>query len=91
MYMVIQDIQNLRTGKTRTDGRYPDRIGSTVRFAFNEVPEPGRKLLLSYEKDRYGQPKEGLIIATTIRSVVHERGFRYIIDTLNSRYFLDLI
>jgi hypothetical protein len=47
MKYYIEDI-TYKTGETRTDGRYPNRIGSTVEFL--DVPTVGKPIHFRYIK-----------------------------------------
>lgn len=81
--MIIKDIQHIKTGETRTDGRYPLRIGSTVSFC--EEPTVGWCMWLQYHKDANGHPKEGYLRTSYIEKILRERNL-IIVETLNSRY-----
>jgi len=45
--MIIKDIQHIKTGETRTDGRYPLRIGCTIRIEMATSRMAISKLLVS--------------------------------------------
>lgn len=83
--MIIKDIQNIKTNKTRTDGRYPRRIGSTVRFAF--PPCISQCMFLEYQADKDGAPKDGYLRTSSVIDV-EETETEFIVETLNSRYIL---
>lgn len=44
--MINKDIQDIHTGQTRTDGRYPQRVGATVSFCL--YPSVGSCLYCMY-------------------------------------------
>lgn len=83
--MIIKDIQNIKTNKTRTDGRYPRRIGSTVRFAFPLCIS--QCMFLEYQADKNGAPKDGYLRTSSVIDV-EETETEFIVETLNSRYIL---
>lgn len=63
MKYLIKDILFKRTGETRTDGRYPNRIGSVVEFISN--PIVGTPLYFRYIKYNNGEPTEDHITRTS--------------------------
>lgn len=82
--MIIEDILSVKTGKTRTDGRYPLRIGCTV------TPMPiscGCRMFLDYVADRDGKPKEGVLCTSPVQSTM-ESDTALIVKTENSIYIL---
>lgn len=81
--MIIRDIQDIRTGQTRSDGKYPQRIGSRVAFA--HMPEPGTCMYLQYITDNQDNPKSGHLRTSLIKGF-QENAQEVIITTLNSRY-----
>lgn len=84
--MKILDIKSIETNETRTDGRYPLRIGSTVEFYIK--PMPGVPMLLSYISDNQGNPKEGFLRTSTVIDI-DETKCEVIITTKNSIYYLE--
>lgn len=84
----IKDIQDISTGKTRTDGRYPLRIGRTVY-------EPQEWLMgtcaLWYEKDQDGTELLGKYLRTSIMNEIVETKNGITIETMNSRYILEYV
>ena len=84
--MKILDIQSARTNETRTDGRYPLRIGSTVEFYTN--PLPGCSMVLDYVSDNQGNPKSGLL-RTSVVVDVEETKDEIVITTVNSIYHFE--
>ena len=85
-YMLIKNITHAQTGETRTDGRYPLRIGSTVEFYF--YPQIGHQLYLKYHQDNVGNPKGGFLITSPVKHVsINEN--TWIIKTENSVYYLE--
>ena len=84
--MKILDIKSIETNETRTDGRYPLRIGSTVEFYIK--PIPGVPMLLSYTSDNQGNPKEGFLRTSTVIDI-DETKYEVIITTKNSIYYLE--
>lgn len=81
--MIIKDIQHAHNGITRTDGRYPQRIGSRVTFLY--PPEPGTCMFLSYVEDNQGNPKDGYL-RTSLITGLQEDAHEIVITTMNSRY-----
>lgn len=85
-YKII-DIQDIKTKKTRTDGRYPSRIGSIVSL-YNE----DEFAFLCYEKDNEGNEKKGVLRTSLVSAVssYYDNGKKnVIIYTYNSIYFLE--
>lgn len=73
-----------RTGETRTDGRYPNRIGSTIEFL--SPVEVGEPALFRYVKYNNGELVEDHITQT---SRVDDLGWyndKFYIYTRNSIY-----
>lgn len=85
--MKIKNITYVETNETRTDGRYPIRIGSEVNFAFYE-PTIGNVMCLEYIKDNEGNPKEGMI-RTSIIHDIKETENEIIVKTKNSIYYFE--
>jgi hypothetical protein len=83
--MKILDIKHTSTGETRTDGRYPLRIGSQVEF-FTD-PVVGYCCVFEYVTDNCGNPKEGAL-RTSIVEGVQKTDDKIIITTMNSIYIL---
>lgn len=84
--MKIKDIRHLITNETRTDGRYPLRIGSMVDFLF--TPVVGGAMYLSYICDNQGNDKEG-VLRTSIVTKITESETEVIVTTVNSVYYLE--
>ena len=84
--MIISDIKSRETMQTRTDGRYPLRIGCTVEFF--EYPYVGTSMVLSYFFDNQGNPKTGHLVTSRVMNV-EEYPDQYIITTKNSIYYLN--
>ena len=85
--MKIKNITYAETNETRTDGRYPIRIGSEVNFAFYE-PTVGNVMYLEYVKDNEGNPKEGVIRTSNIYNI-EETDNEIIVETRNSIYYFE--
>ena len=85
--MKIKNITYAETNETRTDGRYPIRIGSEVNFAFYE-PTVGDVMYLEYVKDNEGKPKEGVIRTSNICNI-EETDNEIVIETRNSIYYFE--
>lgn len=85
--MKIKNITYVETNETRTDGRYPIRIGSEVNFAFYE-PTIGNVMYLEYVKDNEGNPKEGLLRTSIVHDVI-ETETEIIVKTINSIYYFE--
>lgn len=85
MQYIIENI-TYKTGETRIDGHYPQRIGSIVRlYPLTE----GRCAILDYVKDNEGNDKEGYIRTSTVVKYDHRiRNGIHIIETLNSVFYL---
>ena len=84
--MKITDIVYADTGKTRTDGRYPLRIGSTVEFLYQ--PTVGEYMYLDYVSDNQGNPKSGVLRTSTVKNII-EVGSVIAVYTLNSVYYFE--
>lgn len=85
--MKIKNITYAEANETRTDGRYPIRIGSEVNFAFYE-PTVGDVMYLEYVKDNEGNPKEGIIRTSNICNI-EETDNEIVIETRNSIYYFE--
>lgn len=81
----ITDIKSVQTGETRTDGRYPIRIGSIVSIYFLVK---NYALLLIYHKDNQGNPKEGMLKTSAVQNI-EKCDSKTIVRTLNSIYYLE--
>lgn len=84
--MKIKDIKYVNTKETRTDGRYPLRIGSIVDFY--TLPSIGCSMCLSYIKDNKGNQKDGILITSLVNNIV-ETETEISIETMNSIYVLE--
>ena len=84
--MKITDIVHADTGKTRTDGRYPQRIGSTVEFY--APPVIGQCMYLFYVADNEGNPKDGYLRTSIVQNII-EVGTVIAVYTLNSVYYFE--
>lgn len=84
--MKIKDIRLKRTSETRTDGRYPQRIGSNVEFYVQ--PSIGNVMILLYVADNQGNKKEGILRTSLIDSII-ENKTEIIITTINSVYYFE--
>ena len=84
--MKITDIVHADTGKTRTDGRYPQRIGSTVEFYV--PPTIGNSMILSYIADNAGNPKTGILPTSTIQNII-KTDTVIAVYTLKSVYYFE--
>jgi hypothetical protein len=84
--MVIKDIVYADTGKTRTDGRYPQRIGSTVEFYIQ--PAVGECMYLSYIADNQCNPKVGVLRTSEVQHII-ENDPVIAVYTLNSVYYFE--
>ena len=88
MKYFIKNITN-RTGETRTDGRYPNRIGSTIEFL--EPVEVGKPAYFRYIKYNNGELVEDHITRTSRVDDLEWYNDRFYIYTRNSIYkFLPL-
>lgn len=81
--MRIKDIRYVNTNETRTDGRYPLRIGSNVVFYY--PPEVGSPAFLQYITDNQGNPKEGILRTSAVANIV-ETDKEIYLETRNSVY-----
>lgn len=81
----IKDITD-RYGKTRTDGRYPNRIGSTIEF-LNPV-EVGKPSFFRYIKYNNGELVEDHITQTSRVDDLEWYNDKFYIYTRNSIYQL---
>jgi len=59
---LVQDI-TYKNGETRTDGRYPNRIGSVVQFL--NLPSVGEPLVFRYVKYNNGECVEDHVTRTS--------------------------
>ena len=83
--MKISDIKSVETNETRTDDRYPLRIGSTVRFYMD--PVSGSSMILEYVSDNQGNPKSGYLRTSRVVEIV-ESMYDVVVTTVNSIYYL---
>ena len=75
-----------KDGKTRTDGRYPLRIGSLVEILDMNV---GWRLALGYLKDTAGNEKSGFLSTSQVVKIDSTPSLGEIkVTTLNSIYTL---
>lgn len=86
--MKIKDIRHVSTNETRTDGRYPLRIGCTVRFFNNFRPQIGNVMLLEYIYDNNGGEKDGYLRTSTVYGV-EEDNEEIVVETRNSIYIFE--
>lgn len=84
--MLIKDIRLKETNETRTDGRYPLRIGSTVDFYTK--PTVGDVMMLAYITDKEGNPKDGVLRTDTIVSI-DEQDNVLVVTTERNIYFIE--
>lgn len=84
--MKIKDIKHIETNETRTDGKYPLRIGSTVEFLYEPIVGMGMNLF--YILDNQGNPKSGCIRTSMVDNIV-ETDTEIVIVTKNSIYCLE--
>jgi hypothetical protein len=84
--MKITDIVHADTGKTRTDGRYPQRIGSTVEFYY--PPKVGECLVYCYITDNEGNPKDGALHTSVVQNII-ETDTVIAVYTRNSVYYFE--
>ena len=75
-----------KDGETRTDGRYPLRIGSLVEILDMNV---GWRLALGYLKDAEGSEKSGVLSTSRVVKIDSTPSLDVItVTTLNSVYTL---
>ena len=84
--MIIKDIKDIHTNETRTDGRYPDRIGSRVYFVY--LPVVGGVMILGYGKDNMSNEETGYLKTSAVSEIVEDEN-NIIIYTRNSIYHLE--
>lgn len=84
--MKIKDIRYTETNETRTDGKYPQRIGCIVDFMFE--PVVGEVMFLEYVLDNQGNEKGGCIRTSRVEDIV-ETDTEIIVITRNSIYHLE--
>lgn len=84
--MRIKDIHLKNTNKTRTDGKYPQRIGSNVEFYVQ--PSIDNVMVLSYITDNQGNKKDGILRTSLVKNIV-ENETEVIITTINSVYYFE--
>lgn len=87
MKYYIEDITFKRSGETRKDGKYPNRIGSIVEL--KESPIVGRPLYFRYIKYNNGQLVEDHITRTSCVDDFdqYSKNGYLIIYTRNSIYY----
>ena len=85
--MKIKNITYVDTNETRTDGRYPLRIGSEVEFAIYK-PTVGEVAWLGYIADNEGNPKSGYLRTSTVNDII-ETDTEIVIKTRNSIYYFE--
>lgn len=85
MYKII-DIKYKETNQTRTDGRYPIRIGSIIEFYIE--PTINQCGFLAYVYDNEGNNKEGVLRTSLIDKLEYIEN-KMIITTCNSIYILE--
>lgn len=88
----LVDVRDIKTCETRTDGRYPNRIGSQFKFAFFAI---GHSAILEYIKDNTGADKIGTLITSIVQDVNiattpdKANHFTVAVETLNSLYIFE--
>ena len=86
---VMEDIQYANEFETRTDGNYPNRIGSTFQSIM--LFGVGHSVLLEYLKDNLGSPKHGYLHTSPVvdyAAFMNEGYAHIIIKSQNSVFFL---
>lgn len=88
MYNTELTIKNITyaNGETRTDGRYPLRIGSKVKFAYYLAK--GACMLLDYIEDNQGNPKSGQLRTSSVQDF-KEIEDEIVVTTRNSIYYFE--
>ena len=88
MYDTELTIKNITyaNGETRTDGRYPLRIGSKVKLAYYLTD--GACMLLDYIEDNQGNPKSGHLRTSSVQDF-KETEDEIVVTTRNSIYYLE--
>ena len=84
--MKIKNITYVDMNETRTDGRYPLRIGSEVSFFISL--NIGVSMVLSYIKDNNGNPKKGVLVTSAVKDI-EETDTEIVVKTKNSIYYLE--
>ena len=79
---IIKDIAH-KNGQTRLDGRYPSRIGSTIRFPY--PIKIGSPMLLEYVMDSAGKEKSGYLRTSNIVEISAVKD-DIVVETENSIY-----
>lgn len=89
MKYYVEDIVFARTGETRKDGKYPNRIGSTIEFLY--PVEIGRPCVFRYIKYNNGELVEDHVTRTSIiddyDDGIFKKGYLFLY-TRNSTYVL---
>ena len=83
----IIDIRH-HNGITRTDGSYPDRIGSTVEL-LRDI-KIGHSAILGYLYDKHGNEKSGALITSSVIRLNYQEN-EIVFSTINSTYVLKAI
>lgn len=84
--MKIKDIRYTETNETRTDSKYPQRIGCTVEFMFE--PAVDEAMFLEYVLDNQGNEKGGYLQTSRVEDIV-ETDTEIVVTTRNSVYYLE--
>ena len=85
MKYFVEDVTN-RLGKTRTDGRYPNRIGSTIEFLTPVLV--GNPIYFRYIKYNNGNLVEDHVTRTSRVNDLEWYNNKFYIYTKNSIYTL---
>ena len=84
--MKIKDIRYTETNETRTDGKYPSRIGCTVEPMFE--PTVDEVMFLEYILDNQGNEKGGCLRTSMVEDIA-ETDTEIVVTTRNSIYYLE--
>ena len=83
----IVDIRDAKTHITRSDGRYPLRIG---RITKKPNPHIGLPMILEYVRNADGTDYSGNILSRVCGSLINEKG-NLVVGTMNSVYEFELV
>lgn len=83
----LVNVTNLK-GETRTDGRYPDRIGRLCKRPYGVV---GTCMFIEWLTDNKGNSYEGYVLQTSLVNGVIEKpdGNSIVVSTCNSVYYFE--
>lgn len=82
----IVDIQDAESHRTRTDGRYPLRIGRTIK---NPIIQKGAPMILEYVANADGSDYSNFELRTSLVVGYEEHASMIFVQTMNSIYIFE--